>query len=240
MQPPINGFIDIHSHLLPVQDGPKDMNQAIQALKLAEESNITDMILTPHYYSGDKDYDQKFIFNTFESLKAEIQKNGLKIRVYLGNECIVDDKLVEDLQAGKAFTLNNTKYVLCEYPLYQVPCNFQSNIYDLMDKGYRPVIAHAERNAFIDKNYGSIHELAENGCLIQRNVGSYLNKYGPLARKYAKMMLKHKKVSLFATDAHSIKKRSPEIYLRLYKKLKLRISKECMIELFDKNTKIFI
>ena len=234
------GLIDIHSHLLPVQDGPKDMGQTIQALKIAEENNITDMILTPHYYSGDKSYDQKLILDTFDNLKTEICKSNLRIRLYLGNECVVDEKLIDDLQAGKAFTLNNTKYVLCEYPFYQVQCNYQSNLYKLLDKGFKPIIAHPERNAFIERNYESILELAENGCLIQCNAGSFFKKYGRSGKKYAVTMLKEKIVNFFATDSHSHKNRSPEVYKKLHMKLKNNVGTEYLFDLFDKNLRLII
>lgn len=216
MQQPPQRFIDIHSHLLPVQDGPKDIGQAIQALRIAEKCNITDLILTPHYFSEDRTYDQRHILETFEILKAEIERNGLKIRIYLGNECVVDEKLVDDLQSGKAFTLNNSKYVLCEYPLYQVIYNYQNIIYALMDKGFKPIIAHPERNAFIDNYYYTLKELSQNGCKIQINAGSILGVYGNLSKHNAFKMIKHDLVDLIASDAHSFWRRSPNLLKKAY------------------------
>lgn len=238
MQQFTTGFIDIHSHLLPVQDGPADMGQAIKALRIAQDNNITDMILTPHYYSGDTSYDQNQIVEVFQKLKKEIVNNELSIKVYLGNECIVDEKLIDDIKNGKAFSLNNTEYVLCEYPLYQVPCNFYSVIYQLMDIGYKPIIAHPERNAYIEKNYDNILELKENGCMIQLNAGSILGKYGQLSKNHAFLMLKDKTINFIASDAHSSKNRSPEVYLKTFKKIRKKVSSAYLLELFKKNHEI--
>ncbi len=229
------GFIDIHSHLLPVQDGPKDMGQAIQAFRIAGENNISDIILTPHYYSGDRGYDQRQILDTFEYLKTEIERNGLKIKVYLGNECVVDECLSGDLHTGKALTLNNSKYVLCEYPLFQVPCNYNTMIYRLMDKGYKPVIAHPERNTFFDNYHESIQELKENGCMIQLNTGSILMQYRGKCRRNAIMLLKDKMVDFIATDAHSHITRSPKSQADAYRKLRRHFNLEYLLDLFEKN-----
>lgn len=232
MQQLPTGFIDIHSHLLPVQDGPKDMGQAIRALRIAEENNITDMILTPHYYSGDREYDQRYILDTFENLKTEIERNGLKIRVYLGNECVVDEKLMEDLETGKAFTLNNTEYVLCEYPLYQVPCNYNSIIYRLMDKGYKPVIAHPERNAYIEKNHESILEIKQNGCKLQINAGSILGQYGRLSKKNAYKLFVGEIIDYIASDAHNYNSNALGKYKKINKKMHKRVSTDYIRGLF--------
>lgn len=229
------GFIDIHSHLLPVQDGPKDMGQAIQALRIAEETNITDMILTPHFYSGDRGYDQRHILDTFERLKSEIARNGLKIRVYLGNECVVDEKLLEDLQSGKALTLNHSEYVLCEFPYLQIPCNYQSIIYSLIDKGYLPIIAHPERNAFIDKYQHCIMELRYNGCMIQMNAGSILGKYGRSIRKNSFRFLKEKLCDFIATDAHSDRIRVADVLYQSMIWINKLADKEYLIKIIVKN-----
>lgn len=238
MQHLLNGFTDIHSHLLPVQDGPEDMEQAIKALRIAEKSNITDVILTPHYYSGDTAYNQNYILTVFENLKAEIVRNNLKVRVYLGNECVVDEKLIDDLKAGKALTMNQTQYVLCEYPLYQVPCNYNNILYKLMDNGYKPIIAHPERNASFDKNYESLQTLRESGCMIQLNIGSVLGQYGSSSKRNAFRLLKDKVVDFMATDAHSHATRSPKSYSDAYRKLRRYYNHDDLMIVVNKGKKI--
>lgn len=229
------GFIDIHSHLLPIQDGPKDALNAIRAIRVAEENNITDMIFTPHYYSGDITYNQKQVMQAFQIIKEEITSNGIKTKVYLGNECVVDEKIIEDLKNGRALTLNNTRYVLCEYPFFQVPCNFSNILYELLDNGYKPIIAHPERNTYIKNNYNVIKELKENGCLIQINAGSILGKYGRLPKKYSIKMMKDEIADYIASDTHSEISRSPDAMKKAFKQAGKWVNNEYLLNLFINN-----
>lgn len=230
------GFIDIHSHLLPMQDGPRSVEQAIKAIRIAEKNNISDMIFTPHYYSFDKTYEQNYIMQVFQIIKEEIIRSKIKINVYLGNECAVDEKIIEDIKSGRALTLNKTKYVLCEYPFYLIPCNFSSILYELLDSGYKPIIAHPERNIYIESNYSLIQELKRNGCKIQINAASILGKYGCLSKKYSIKMLKDGIVDYIATDSHSEINRTPESLNKAFRQLRRWIDEEYLLNLFINNS----
>lgn len=47
-------MIDIHNHLLiGVDDGPQNEEEALALMKQAIDNGITDIIVTPHQYSGD-------------------------------------------------------------------------------------------------------------------------------------------------------------------------------------------
>jgi len=230
-----SGFIDIHSHLLPMQDGPKSASQAIKAIRIAEKNNISDMIFTPHYYSFDKTYEQNHITQVFQTIKEEIKRNKIELNVYLGNECAVDEKIIEDIKSGRAFTLNNTKYVLCEYPFYLIPCNFSSILYELLESGYKPIIAHPERNIYIESNYSLIQELKRNGCQIQINAISILGGYGSLCKKYSIKMLKDEIVDYIASDSHSEINRTPESLNMAFRQLRRWIDEEYLLNLFINN-----
>ncbi len=46
-------MIDLHCHLLPaVDDGPRDMGEAIAMCRRAVEEGITHAITTPHIHAG--------------------------------------------------------------------------------------------------------------------------------------------------------------------------------------------
>lgn len=231
----IKGFVDIHSHLLPIQDGPENPVRAIRALRIAEANNITDIIFTPHYYSWDTTYNQKNVEQIFQVIKEEISRSSIKINIYLGNECAIDERIIADLKERKALTLNNTDYVLCEYPLYQVPWNFSNILYELIDNGYKPIIAHPERNIYIESNYGRIQELKRNGCLVQINAASVLGKYGRICKRIAAEMLKDELVEYVASDSHSEIERAPDVLKKAFKQTGRWVNKEYLIKLFVKN-----
>lgn len=227
----LEGYIDIHAHLLPVQDGPKSMEEAIEAVKLAVESGIVQMILTPHYFSNDLRYRQEDIQRIFEEFKLKIAEADIPIKLHLGNELNIDQTVVESLQNGKALPLANSNFVLAEYPFYQVPCNYESVIYDLMNHGYIPIIAHPERNAFIGSQFEQISELKHMGCYIQMNAASYLGDYGPLAKKYAVKMISEGLVDFIASDAHSLVQRPPDVLMKMVEKVQKLIGYKALVEM---------
>ena len=78
-------IIDIHSHILfGVDDGAKNIEESITLLRQAEKLGITDIVCSSHYYMGR--YENKEYNKNFEILKNEIKKQGIKIKLYKGNE----------------------------------------------------------------------------------------------------------------------------------------------------------
>ena len=78
-------FVDIHTHLLPIQDGPEDTEQAIRH-SYRGRKNISKIVVTPHYISGDTSYNRNDVFNLFNVLKKETQKEELALNC-TRNEC---------------------------------------------------------------------------------------------------------------------------------------------------------
>lgn len=216
------GYIDIHSHLLPVQDGPATMEEAISALKIASWSGIEKIIMTPHFFSANDTYEQREIDKIFNRLKGIVDELKLSIKIFLGNELNIDEKVLECLAEGKARTLAGTDFILAEYPFYQVPCNYINILHELLDNGYTPIMAHPERNVFLSDHYEDIREMKAMGCKIQINAASLLGGYGTDAKKHAKRMLADELIDFIASDSHSDVKRSPDIlHKAIIKALKL-------------------
>lgn len=221
MQKYNKGYVDIHAHLLPVQDGPESYEEALDALRLAADSGIASMILTPHYYANDIRYEKAAILKAYYQLQQLIVRAQIPIKIYLGNELNIDRNVIASLKHQKAMTLANTRYILAEYPFNQVPCNYTGIIYELMSQGYKPIIAHPERNAYIHSGDDTILELKNMGCLIQINAASLLGDYGSSAMKYAQKLLKEGLVDFIASDAHSYVKRPPDVIHRCLRKLQM-------------------
>jgi len=228
----MQGLVDIHAHLLPVQDGPESYQEALDALQSAADAGIKRMILTPHYFTNDRRYDKASIEEAFEKLQQHIEAARIPIKVYLGNELNIERSVIEALESKRAMTLAGTPYILAEYPFHQVPCDYTSVIYELMCHGYRPIIAHPERNAFIQSGYESLVELKSMGCLIQINAASLLGDYGGTTMKYAFKFLKEGLADFIASDAHSCQERPPDVLSRCMKKLP-RLSQEYIESLFE-------
>ena len=212
-------MIDFHSHILPgIDDGSRSIEQTIRMLKEAKEAGFTKIISTSHYMEGYYESDET---ERIELLN-EVQKNISGIELYLGNEIYITNNMIDLIQNKQASTINNSKYVLFEFPLSAKSMNDKEVVYRLIENGFVPVIAHPERYSYVQDNPEYIEELAEMGALFQANYGSIIGMYGKKAEKTLKKLLKNDLIRFFGTDSHRIDQvytKMPKILKKLHKVL---------------------
>lgn len=210
-------MIDFHSHILPgIDDGSRSIEQTIRMLKEAKEAGFTKIISTSHYIEGYYESDEA----ERTELLNEVQKNISGIELYLGNEIYITNNMINLIQNKKASTINNSKYVLFEFPLSAKSMNDKEVVYRLIENGFVPVIAHPERYSYVQDNPEYIEELAEMGALFQANYGSIIGMYGKKAEKTLKKLLKNDLIRFFGTDSHRIDQvytKMPKILKKLHK-----------------------
>lgn len=204
-------IIDIHSHALPaLDDGAHDLDETKRMLDIYVSENIQGIIFTPHYEAGMGEDIYKKTKESYKKVLNYIKSASLPLKVYLGNEIYYSDSIALSLKESYFNTLNNTKYILVEFPLYSDYDYIQRAVCNLIYMGYLPVIAHAERYAALglpDK----IAELIDLGAYIQINASTILGKSGFSAKNYVKKLLKKHLVHFIATDAHGSAYRRPLI-----------------------------
>lgn len=205
-------MIDIHSHILPgVDDGAKNFEVSIEMARMYIENGIEKVIATPHYIGGinNKTLDEnREILN---KLTGKIKEENLDLEVVLGNEIMISLEILRDIGKGKVTTLNGTRYVLVELPMFDIPLYTEDMIYELLLKGYIPVIAHPERNSKIMEDPNILFNYISNGALAQLNLPSLEGRYGSEVREVSEILLKHNMIHFIGTDSHGVKKRSPRV-----------------------------
>lgn len=210
---------DIHCHLLPgVDDGSKSMESTKAMLQQAYENGVTDIIFTPHYI-----LDSRFMSNkkNNESIIEPIVQyahDNYNINVFLGNEVYCNTEMYKLYQMGEITTLNNSRYMLIEIPMYSKINNLKSIFFELISNGIIPILAHPERYTAYYKNYDFFLELREMGVLMQINYASLLGSYGIKAKKMASGLLKMNLISFVGSDIHSP---SEDKYLNVAKAMKI-------------------
>lgn len=195
---------DIHSHIIyGVDDGSKSIEESIEILKKMKDVGFTDVICTPHFIE-DTEYssENKEKLVKLDALKDAVTYNNLGIKVYLGNEVFINDNVVENIKDNKIYPLNNTKYVLVEFPLRTKLLNINDVLFEIKHSGYIPIIAHPERYDAFKKDYKLVVSLKEDGYLFQCNYSSILGNYGGEAKKLFKRLLKDHYVDYLGTDIH--------------------------------------
>lgn len=199
---------DIHNHLLyGIDDGSKSIEESISILKKMYDFGYRNIIFTPHYIK-DSRYNSpaKNNFEILKTIKRKLKELDINLNLYLGNEIFMDDDIFELLKEGEIYSLNGTSYLLIELPMSGEYPNYIEVFKDLIDKGCHVVLAHPERYLSFQKDYSKVDELQEIGVFFQSNIDSLVGKYGPLADKMLRWLLKEKKISFLATDIHHEKR----------------------------------
>lgn len=205
---------DIHNHLLyGIDDGSTSYKKSIEILNKLSEEGVTDIVVTPHYmigsnYNSNNDKKNKLI--------NELQKKT-KINLYIGNEVYIDNGILEEIENKNISTINNTNYLLIEFPLNEKLECAKKIIFNLRNAGIIPIIAHPERYHYLTIN--DFITYIEMGCLLQGNITSLNNKYGKSAKKNLKLLLKKQMIHVLGTDTHSGGKSNLKKCYKLLKKI---------------------
>lgn len=228
-------MIDIHSHILfDTDDGAKTLDQSIEIIKRAVENNYTDIVLTPHYFKG-KDYCKTNEENIekLNILKEELNKREININLYLANEVYIDLDILDNLEKNIISTINGSKYLLIEFPLWNKVGYMNQIIFELVSKGITPIIAHPERYRYFHNDIEGLEKLIDEGALLQGNIGSIYGKYGYKCKKMLKKLIKRDMISFLGSDIHT-----PESYeyeLNTTKKVKKFIKDESKFKLLTED-----
>jgi len=202
-------MVDIHSHIIPgIDDGSKNMEMTLEMIRNAEKEGTTEIVATPHYLL---EYGEATIIdvkNHVKEINVLLETEKIDIKVYSGQEIYFNEKIIEDYMEGNIGTLNDSRYMLIEFPMDKFDENIFDILYELEVRNIVPIIAHPERyKPFIEKPI-LINEFINQGYLFQVNAGSIEGKFGETIRKTAHLFLKNHIYNFIGSDAHNIKSRN--------------------------------
>lgn len=208
-------YFDIHSHILPgVDDGAQTKAEAMKMIEVSYTEGIRGIVLTPHYVRGKNPYSREELLRQFEEFNKEVQKQYPEMDLYLGNEILYEDGVVEDLKAGFIQTINNTKYVLVEFNVRISYDQLYEAIRKLINARFRPIIAHVERYQCLFKKKNRMDELIGMEAYFQMNISSTYGGMLEETARWCRKLVKEEYISFFGTDAHDLEDRAP--YVRDY------------------------
>ncbi len=206
------GFVDLHIHILPgVDDGAEDWEDAIQMARLAREEGITTVVATPHNSGFGQDLNRNLVLSLVEELKEKLAEEGVELQVFPGIEVMLIPEVFRLLEEGKAFTINGSRYILVELPYTVYPVYSEYVLFKLMERGYRPILAHPERYAYFQSRPELLKPLVKRGVLLQLTSASITGELGGRARETSIFLLREGMAHIVATDAHSSRWRKPSM-----------------------------
>jgi len=203
-------MIDIHTHILPnVDDGARDLDEALAMARLAVEDGTRHIIATPHNIDWEATGRREEMTDRVRALQSAMDAAGIALHVYLGSEVRIVPDLVQRMKQGWAMTLNGSRYMLVELPFLLYPPYTERVCFELALEGITPVLAHAERYSAIQEEPETVAPLVERGNLIQITSGSLFGVFGKKAQQAAISLLDRGLVHIIASDAHNTKTRPP-------------------------------
>lgn len=206
----LDGFYDIHSHLLPaVDDGSPDQKRSIELLERMHDMGLKGIYLTPHIiYGAYNNLGEADLREKFASFA-----HGLKGDVRLAAEYFIDDKLLSHLE-GQPLTMSGN-HILAEFSMNGYSLRAFDVLFEATLSGFEMIIAHPERYTFVqadgkDKVINLIKQYK-----LQLNLLSLAGFHGSSAKKAAESMLDKNMYTFVGTDTHS------HVYLDALKKAKV-------------------
>lgn len=231
----MEGFIDIHSHLLPgVDDGSVSMEQTMDMLKIAYSEGIRTMIATPHYQEGRYMHAVSYLEQKLSEVRASAEDMGIQVELLLGSEIYYSHGCVEHLKAKDIPTMAGTQCVLVEFSPMADSRYMINGLQEILLEGYNPILAHIERYDALRGEIDLVDKIIEMGVYVQVNAMSITGETGRTYQSATKKLLKNSMVHLVATDAHSDRTRSPKIK-KCYEFLRKKYGEMAALELTRDN-----
>lgn len=206
-------MLDLHCHILPdTDDGPTTLAESLELVRLAQDDGITDIIATPHNHR----YLRLFradILPRVASLNEEIGRAGLRVKIWPGAENQLFDPAIyrADTENGELCHLgDDAAFSLVEWP-WDARKHFPNEVQMIewiRAKGTRPILAHPERHAFFRDDLPRLDALVEAGAWVQLTASSPFGDHGPEPIDASAIMLRRYSDVVFATDSHSMDRRS--------------------------------
>ena len=197
-----NGFIDIHSHILPsMDDGAKNIEESLLLISKMKDLGFFKIITTPHTYGGVYNNTNKSIEESFNSLMSKLD---VDINISFASEYMIEQSLIKKIETKSLLTLKEN-YVLIEMSYISPPKNLFEVIFELNTNDYIPVIAHPERYRFFHEDFKKYLKLKNFGCKFQLNLLSTTGYYGKDVCKISERLLSEKLIDFVGSDIHNEK-----------------------------------
>ena len=203
-------FFDMHTHFLcGVDDGAKDEHESHKLLRMAYEDGTRAICLTPHfnpYLFGDTSAASE---RAFERLREYAAEEFPDLELYLGHELGYYDSCLSALGEGRCRTLSGSRYLLVDFPAGVPFSTLRQGTARLLQMGYIPVLAHAERYRALGFHFKWLYEFVACGGLVQLNAGSAVGDFGKFEQKQFKKIVQADLAHVVSSDGHNVETRKP-------------------------------
>lgn len=193
---------DFHSHLIPaVDDGSPDIETSIRYIKDLVALGFNKIITTPHIMSDFYPNTSDKLKEGFVLLKKQLKEEKINVQFEVAAEYFLDEYFEKLLEKNDILTFGDN-YVLIEMSFIEPNRNLHQIVFDLLSKGYKPILAHPERYPYFVGQLEKLEEIKDMGCKLQVNLLSLTHYYGKAVNKLALQLFTKKMVDFVGTDLH--------------------------------------
>ena len=210
---------DVHSHLIPgIDDGSKSIEESVYLIRELAKLGFKKIITTPHIISDSYKNTPQIINQGLEELRTALAHSNISIAIDAAAEYYLDENFPTLLEKKNILAINN-KYLLFEISFFNPPEQLMGLIFNMIIKGYTPLLAHVERYPFWFNRFEEYRRLKEAGVLFQLNTSSLNGYYGPAEKKTAQWLVDENMIDFIGSDLHgerhleALKKNIREKYL---------------------------
>lgn len=208
-------MIDIHCHLLPaVDDGPRNLDDALTLARACVVDGIQHAVLTPHVFPGRYANTRSTIAAASEAFRRQLADAQVPLSVSFAGEVRLMPEVLDLLARDELPFLgcsDGRRNLLLELPDGQIPLGAERFMHHLLRAGVRPVIAHPERNKVVMDQPQRMQPFVDAGCLLQLTAGSLLGHFGARAQGVSRLLLDAGQVAVLASDSHDPLRRVPQL-----------------------------
>ena len=203
----MEGFVDIHNHLLPgIDDGAQNIEDSIGLIERYKALGINKFIATPHVMNDYYPNTPQTINNALDKLRQALSQRKIEnIEFRASAEYMMDQSFLGVLERGEVLPLYQDK-VLVEMSFFQPPINLYEILFQVQASRFHPILAHPERYAFFhSKRLEKYAELKNRGCYFQLNILSLTGHYGKHIQEAAYALLDTEMIDYIGTDTHQLR-----------------------------------
>ena len=194
---------EMHCHLIPgVDDGQATPEGGATLVEKEVKWGIKRIFFTPHITQDTFENSQQAIASAFHLLKTEVDARGIDVWLDYSAEHRLDPMFKSLIDSGNIKPFPNN-YLLVENPFIQEAWNFDSTLFELIMKGYNPILAHPERYQYYHNHPDRYKQIHAAGTKFQINLLSLSGFYGKDIKRVAEMLIELNLVDFVGTDMHN-------------------------------------
>lgn len=194
---------DMHCHVIPgVDDGSPDTDTSMTLLGHMSEWGFKRIFASPHSTQDRFENTPQTVAEPYGELKRAISDAGMPVEFHHHMEYRIDEFFLQQLDADNIVTLPGN-FILIENSFSHEPWGLNNIVYNLINRGYNPILAHPERYSYYAINHHDRYEsLNALGLYFQVNLLSLAGHYGKMEREAAVFLLKKGWAQFVGTDLH--------------------------------------